>query len=59
MSDRVRLAPWFLIAIIAFGAISAAREAWRSGDFTEAIGPLLVLAIFALSWWRGRARERR
>jgi hypothetical protein len=55
----VRLAPFFLIAIIAFGAISAARHAWRSGDYGEAVGPLLVLALFAFSWWRRRTHERR
>jgi hypothetical protein len=58
LSDRVRLLPWFLVAIVAFGAISAAQRAWRSGDYTEAIGPLLVLAIFAFSWWGRRKRGR-
>jgi hypothetical protein len=58
LSDRARFLPWFLVAIVAFGAITAAQRAWQSGDVTEAVGPLLVLAIFAFSWWGRRKRER-
>ena len=56
LNDRARFLPWFLVAIVAFGAIVAAQRAWQTGDFTEALGPLLVLAIFSFSWWGRRKR---
>jgi hypothetical protein len=49
---------FFVLALIAFGAIAAAWQAWHTGDFARAAGPLLVLALVAFSSWR-RSRDRR
>jgi hypothetical protein len=49
--------PIMILFAAMVGAIVAARRAIASGDVASAIGPIVIVAIIAYSWWHGRSRR--